>query len=190
MAAGQTLLTAAVDFCRKTEADRVFVRLSRQSIMDSTTAGWMLDVSYGYRDGVTQSGAPRSDMLSVGFTMDLPFFRSDRQDRALAAAFSERRAADESREQLLRRLGSQLEAEHARWNELSRRLELYEQRILVQTRDHAQAALLAYQSKAGDFADVMRAYIDELNTRLDFLRLQIERTQSYAALVNLGGPMQ
>ena len=153
-------------------------------------SGWMLDVTYGYRDGVLPDGAPRSDMLSVGFMVDLPFFRKSRQDRSLAAAFSERRAADESKEQLRRRLSSQLAAEHARWHELTRRLELYERQILVQTRDHAQAALLAYQSEAADFADVMRAYIDELNTRLDFLRLRIERTQSYAALANLGGLVQ
>jgi EAL domain-containing protein (putative c-di-GMP-specific phosphodiesterase class I) len=35
------MLTAAVDFCSKNEADRVFVRLSRQSITDPTTAEWM-----------------------------------------------------------------------------------------------------------------------------------------------------
>jgi diguanylate cyclase (GGDEF)-like protein len=35
------MLTAAVDFCKQGDADRVFVRLSRQSIMDATTAPWM-----------------------------------------------------------------------------------------------------------------------------------------------------
>jgi EAL domain-containing protein (putative c-di-GMP-specific phosphodiesterase class I) len=35
------MLTAAVDFCCKNDADRVFVRLSRQSITDPTTAEWM-----------------------------------------------------------------------------------------------------------------------------------------------------
>ena len=35
------MLTAAMDFCGKNDADRVFVRLSRQSITDSTTAAWM-----------------------------------------------------------------------------------------------------------------------------------------------------
>ena len=35
------MLTAAVDFCKHTDADRAFVRLSRQSIMDATTAPWM-----------------------------------------------------------------------------------------------------------------------------------------------------
>ena len=51
----------------------------------------------------------------------------------------------------------------------------------------AQAALLTYQSDAGDFADVMRSHIDDLNTRLDHIRLQVERAKSYAALANLGG---
>ena len=33
----------------------------------------------------------------------------------------------------------------------------------------------------------MRAYIDDVNTRIDHIRLQVERTQSYAVLANLGG---
>lgn len=170
----------------RVEAQEAGVDLARERYK----SGWTLDVAYGYREGIQPSGAPRSDMLSVAFVVDLPFFRSDRQNRTLSAAFSERRAADESREQLRRRLLSQLEAEHARWQELTRRLELFDRQILVQTRDHAQAALLAYQSEAGDFTDVMRAYIDELNTRLDYLRLQAERAQSYAVLANLGGLQQ
>lgn len=35
------MLQSAVDFCNKGGADRVFVRLSRQSITDTTTASWM-----------------------------------------------------------------------------------------------------------------------------------------------------
>ncbi len=35
------MLNAAVDFCEKGNADRVFVRLSRQSIKDSTTITWI-----------------------------------------------------------------------------------------------------------------------------------------------------
>ena len=35
------MLTAAMEFCATHEADRVFVRLSQQSITDSTTAAWM-----------------------------------------------------------------------------------------------------------------------------------------------------
>ena len=35
------MLQSAVDFCTKGNADRVFVRLSRQSITDASTASWM-----------------------------------------------------------------------------------------------------------------------------------------------------
>ena len=35
------MLSAAVNFCASNEADRVFVRLSRQSITDSSTAAWI-----------------------------------------------------------------------------------------------------------------------------------------------------
>ncbi len=99
----------------------------------------------------------------------------------------ERYAAEQSRQELLRRLASQLEREHARWQELSRRMVLYEERILDQAEGRAGAALLAYQSDAGDFADVMRGYIDNLDTRLELVRLKVERAQSYAVLANLGG---
>jgi len=149
--------------------------------------GWALDVGYGYREGFLPSGEPRSDFVSVSVTVDLPLFGDDRQDRRLAAALSERRAAIDSQAELMARLGSELDTEYARWRDLSRRLELYETRILDQSQSQAQAALRAYQSDAGDFADLMRAYIDELNSRLEHLRLQVDRAQRYAVLANLGG---
>ena len=148
---------------------------------------WALDVGYGYREGFLPNGEPRSDFVSVAVTVDLPFFGKNRQDRRLAAALQERSAARETKAELRARLISQLNAEYARWSELSRRLALYDSRILDQSKGQAHAALLAYQSDNGDFADVMRSYIDELNTRLDHIRLQVDRAQSHAALASLGG---
>ena len=148
---------------------------------------WAVDFGYGYRDGYLSNGDPRSDFVSVSVTVDLPFFRSNRQDKSVGAALSQRRAADQSREELLRRLNSQLDAEYVRWEELGSRLALYEESILGVSADNASAALAAYQSDTGDFADAMRGYTDELNTRLEYIRLQVERAQSYAMLANLGG---
>ncbi len=149
--------------------------------------GWALDVGYSYRNGSLPDGDPRSDFITVGVTVDLPFFSKKSVDGTLSAALQDRSAAVADKERLLRSLDSRLIAEHARWQELSRRLSLYEERILVQARDHAQAALLAYQSDRGNFADVMRGYIDDLNTRIDYARLTVEREQAYAVLANLGG---
>jgi hypothetical protein len=152
--------------------------------------GWALDLGYGYREGYLPSGEPRSDFVSLSVTVDLPFFSKDRQDRSLAAALRERSASKYEKTELQRRLSSLLDAEYARWQDLSRRVELFESLILELSESQAQAALLAYQSEAGDFADVMRGYIDDLNTRLDHVRLQVERGQSYAVLANLGGLSQ
>lgn len=149
--------------------------------------GWSLDVGYSYRDGALPDGDPRSDFITVGVTVDLPFFNKRSVDSTLSAALQDRSAARADKERLLRSLESRLTAEYARWQELSRRLALYEERILVQASDHAQAALLAYQNDRGNFADVMRGYIDDLNTRIDYVRLNVEREQAYAVLANLGG---
>jgi outer membrane protein TolC len=148
---------------------------------------WALDLGYGYRDGYLSNGQPRSDFVSLSVTVDLPFFRSNRQDKSVGAALSQRRAADQSREELLRRLSSQLDAEYVRWQDLGRRLELYEESILGISADNASAALAAYQSDTGDFADAMLGYVDDLDTRLEYIRLQVERAQSYAVLANFGG---
>ena len=148
---------------------------------------WALDLAYGYRDGFLPNGAPRSDFVSLSVTIDLPFFRRNRQDRSLAVALKQKRAAGESREELLRRLSSRLESEYVRWQELGRRLDLYEKSILGVSADNAIAALAAYQSDTGDFADAMRGYVDDLNTRIDHIHLQVERAQSFAVLANLGG---
>ena len=148
---------------------------------------WALDIAYGYREGSLPNGEPRSDFISVSVSVGLPFFGRDRQDSELAAALSERRAAVASKAELQAELLSELDLRYARWRDLNERLALYENQILGQSKGQAQAALLAYQSDTGDFSDVMRGYIDDLNTRLEYTRLQVERAQSYAVLANLGG---
>jgi outer membrane protein TolC len=149
--------------------------------------GWALDLGYGYRDGFLPNGDPRSDFVSLSVVVDLPVFKRNRQDRDLAAALNSRRAAVSGKNRVAADLRSQLNVEYGNWTDLSRRLTLYETDILELTRRRAEAAMLAYQSDAGDFSDVMLGQIDYLNTQLEHIRLTVERAQSYAALANLGG---
>lgn len=153
----------------------------------SRKPGWALDFGYGFRDGFLPNGEPRSDFVSVSVTVDLPLFKKNRQDRELTAALSERSAAQSNWDAIAVRLRSQLESEYSRWIELTRRIALYETRIVSLSENQAEAALLAYQSDAGDFSDVMMGHVDFLDARLEHLRLQVERAQSYAQLANLGG---
>ncbi len=165
------------------EAVEADAELARQAFRP----GWALDLGYGYRDGLLPDGSPRSDFVTLAVTVDLPFLGRERRSRELAAALAERRAAGADREALLRSLASRLAVARARYDTLERRVALYESSIVAQAGERAAAALAAYQSEAGDFADVMRGRIDELNAELELLRLYTERAQSVATLRYLGG---
>lgn len=149
--------------------------------------GWALDLGYSYREGLLPSGEPRSDFITLGVTVGLPFFSKKSVNGTLSAALQERSAAKSSRERTLRALNRQLATEYSRWQDLTRRLALYDGRILEQAKENAAASMRAYRSDRGDFAEVMRAYVDDLNTRIDHIHLQVQRAQSYAALASLGG---
>ncbi len=147
--------------------------------------GWAIDVGYGYRDGVLPNGEPRSDMISVNLVVDLPVFSKNRQDRSLAAALNDRSSARSASERVAASLESKLRAEYARWTDLTRRLALYETRLLSLSEQQAGAALRAYESDAGDFTDVARSFVDALNARIQHLEIQVERAKSFATLASL-----
>ena len=149
--------------------------------------GWTLDAAYGYRDGGLPDGSPRSDVLSVSASLNVPLFTANRQHRGLRAAQARRRAAMAERDELRLRLASQLRSAHGRWDDLGRRLALYGTVVLPQARAHADAALAAYRSETADFDDVMRSHISELETRLDHLGLRAEQARSHAELAYFAG---
>ena len=169
------------------DADVDAADLAAQLAEQKSKPSWALDVGYSYREGTLPSGEPRSDFVTLGVTVDLPFFRKRSVDSDLLAAVSIRSAEQANREFLHRQLRSTLASEHARFTDLSRRLALYSNRILEQSGANAEAAMLAYQSDTADFSDVMRAYIDELDARVEFVRLEVERAKSHAVTTNLGG---
>lgn len=148
---------------------------------------WTLDAAYGYRDGALPDGSPRSDFLSVSATLSVPMFTANRQDRTVRAAEGRRRAALALRDDAHRRLRAELRREHDRWVDVGRRLALYRDAVLARSRANADAALTAYRSETADFADVMRGYIDDLETRLAHLRLRVDRRRSHAQLAYFGG---
>ena len=147
---------------------------------------WALDAAYSYRDGGLLDSSPRSDFFSVVATLSVPLFTANRQDRDLRAAQAQQQSATATRDELRRRLESELLREHGRWVDLGRRLALYEDTMLPQASANAAASLAAYRSDSADFADVMRSHINDLEVRLERIRLAVERRRSYAELAYLG----
>ena len=55
---------------------------------------------------------------------------------------------------------------------------LYKETLLPQINQQAESALIAYNNDDGDFAEVVRARIAELNAKIDFLMLSVEKQKS------------
>jgi len=151
-------------------------------IKESYKPGWGVNVGYSYRDDM-QDGRSRADFVSASVTVDLPLFTARRQDKKRQAAEYKYQALKSQRLALLRQLVANLKQEMANADQLKKRQELYRKLLLPQAKQQAQAALLAYQSDRGDFADVMRAYIDDLNTRLDQQRIDVDRLKAKANIL-------
>jgi outer membrane protein TolC len=148
---------------------------------------WGLEAKLGLRGGELSNGNARADFATLMLTFDLPIFHKNRQDRTLASARHQKRSSLAVKTKLLRSLRQELESEYALWTELSRRIGVYRDRIVPQSAELSAAALAAYQTDAADFADVMRAYVHELDMRIEQIKLQTDRLRSYAAIAALGG---
>ena len=151
-------------------------------VKESYKPGWGLNVSYGYRDN-HPNGSRRSDFISAGVTIDLPLFTANRQDKKLLSREHQYQALKDKRIELLRQLVAELQQEIANEEQLQKRHQLYNRLLLPQAKQQTQASLLAYQSDRGDFSDVMRAYIDDLNAHLDERRIAVDHLQTNARIL-------
>ena len=151
-------------------------------VKESYKPGWGLNVSYGYRDN-NPNGIKRSDFISAGVTIELPLFTANRQDKKLLSKEHQYQALKDKRIELLRQLVAELQQEIAIEEQLQKRHQLYNRLLLPQAKQQTQASLLAYQSDRGDFSDVMRAYIDDLNAHLDERRIAIDHLQTHARIL-------
>jgi outer membrane protein TolC len=147
---------------------------------------WAVDLQYGLRRGQNLDGSARSDFTSLMVSLDVPLFTRNRQDRERDAAASDQVAAHADRVDIARQLTAQLDTSLAAWHRTEARLALYDQSLIRESVLQADAALNAYQTDVGDFADVMRAYITVLNTSLERLRLAVDLRRAWAALDYLG----
>jgi outer membrane protein TolC len=138
---------------------------------------WGLTAKYGYRDD-DPLGRDRADLFSVGVSVDMPLFTANRQDKDVSAAVSRTEAIKTDKQLLSRQLMASLDVAIVQLKRLNQRLELYKNQLLPQMALHAEAALTAYDSDDGDFAEAVRARIAQLNTKIEVLAITVERQQT------------
>ena len=100
-------------------------------------------------------------------SFDIPIFTANRQDKQVQSAISKTAAVKTEKWLLIRKLIASFETNRAQLLHTNERQKLYQQRLLPQMHDQAEASLTAYTNDDGDFAEVVRSRIAELNATID-----------------------
>ena len=146
-----------------------------------------LDVTYGGRSGTNPDGSSRADLLTLMVLMDVPLFTKNRQDRFVAAQIAESSAALFSRDDLFRRMGSEVDFHVATYQKQQERISLFEQTLLPEAVFSSEASFGAYQSSIEDLTTLLRTRITEFDLQLEHARLQAEVLKTQARLLYLEG---
>jgi outer membrane protein TolC len=165
---------AQQDFEERIAAAETATDLARQRNRPS----WMLDVSYGFRDGEMTGGESRPDMLSAMVSFDLPLFRANRQDREVAAARAEARALHEMHDDHQREMLAMLAEAWSIADRTAALERFYETDLLPLAEQSVQAALLAFGANRSMIDDVIAARRASLEASLKHLRLVADRAQA------------
>ncbi|MGL1957081.1 MAG: TolC family protein [Colwellia sp.] len=135
---------------------------------------WGVNASYGYRGDDAMDNS-RADFFSVGVVFDMPLFTENRQDNEVKSAISQTEAIKTEKQLLLRQLISAFVSAKGRLLRVNERQALYQEKLLPQIHDQAQASLTAYTNDDGDFAEVVRARIAQLNAEIDNLAINVKQ---------------
>lgn len=138
---------------------------------------WGVGVSYGQRNRF-------SDLVSLEFSIDLPLFPGNRQDRGIAARQADYEATRDAHEDARRTQLQQLQTDLAQWNGLKRRVARDEEELLPLARDRSRIALAAYRG-GGEIQPWLSARRDEIETQITHARMTGELGRAWSALAFL-----
>jgi len=138
---------------------------------------WSVGVSYGQRDRF-------GDLLSVEFSIDLPLFPGNRQDRGIAARQDDYEATRDAHEDARRAQLQQLQSDLAQWNSIKRQVVRDEDQLLPLARDRSRIALAAYRG-GGQLQPWLNARRDEIEEEISHARMSGELGRAWSALAYL-----
>lgn len=137
---------------------------------------WSLEVAYSKR------GRAYADMVSLQLGFELPVSPASRQDQETAAKHALLERVRFQREDRLRSLAAEIQAEYADYRAAMARIAALENTTLDTARQRIAAARIAYQNAKGPLNMVYEAHHAELDTRLQLLA---QRVASARAAIRL-----
>ena len=128
---------------------------------------WSWELTY------QQRGSQYANMVSIGFSIPLPLWSANRQDREVASKLATLEQLGAQREDVRRAHLAEARGMVAEWESLRGRLARYDATLLPLARERVSAALDAYRAGAAALAQVLEARRAEVDVRI--ARLELER---------------
>jgi len=130
----------------------------------------------------SQRGPGFPNMVSLNFSMPLPWDRPQRQDRELAAQLAKLDQARAEQEDMLRSYQAELRAGLAAWQANLDRLHRYDSELIPLARQQIDAAMAGYKAATGNLPRVLEARRMAVDTQMERQRVALETARAWATL--------
>jgi len=168
---------------RAAQAEIEAMRAEVDMALTEYKPGWMLDLNYGVRRPMPD-GTERPNLATAMVTLDLPIFRSQRQDRRLAESRSKEVGARLEAEDKRRELEAMYGAMRAEFEALDARVRVFEERLVPSLKRETEITLAGFAREQVELRD---ARMRQLDAELELLRLRVDRSKTQAELLYLTG---
>jgi len=139
-------------------------------------ADWSLALMY------SQRGPSYSNMVSVNVSIPLQWDQRNRQDRDLAAKLALVDKTSAQRDEVLRAHTAEVEVMMQEWQSNRERLTRYGDTLIPFATQRTQAALTNYRGGGGTLGVVLDARRNEIDTRIERVKLALETARLWAQL--------
>jgi outer membrane protein TolC len=142
---------------------------------------WTVELMY------SQRGSAYSNMVSINFAIPLQVDREQRQEREIAARMAQLEQAKAEREDAERMVLADARVALQQWRSRRERALHYDNTLVELAAERSRAALAAYRGGSSALGAVLDARRNELDTRIERLKLEMEAAALWAQLAYLFG---
>lgn len=144
---------------------------------------FQLGAVYGLRDGTNPDGSSRADMGSIMFSMNLPLYTHNKQDRAVdqrnAEWIQQKHRLKDQRNQV----SSQVQQATTDYLRAGERAQLFKQQILPQATQTVDTMLAGYQVGKVDFLSLLRSQTTLYDYKTQYWKAFSSANQALARLI-------
>jgi len=139
-------------------------------------ADWSVELMY------SQRGPSYSNMVSLSVSIPLQWDQKNRQDRELAAKLALTEQMRAQREEAVREHVAEVRAMLQEWQSNRERVTRYDTSLIPLAVERTRAAIAGYRGGMGTLTSVLEARRNEIDTRMERLRLEMDIARLWAQL--------